>query len=58
MGEKNCEEVCISGILVLVIVLAVFILFLVLIFNKIVVLKNRADNAWHQIAVQLKRRLI
>ncbi len=44
------ELICAGGIL-LAIILAV-----VLIFNRLVVLKNRVDNAWAQIDVQLKRR--
>ncbi|MFA5412355.1 MAG: LemA family protein [Candidatus Micrarchaeia archaeon] len=42
--------VCVGGI---VLVLAAA---LVMIFNRLVVLKNRVDNAWAQIDVQLKRR--
>jgi len=41
-------------ILLLVVVLVIgYIIFL---FNKLIVLKNRTDNSWHQIDVQLKRR--
>ena len=39
------------GVLVLVVALAV-----IAIYNRLVVLRNRVDNAWSQIDVQLKRR--
>ncbi|MEW5997019.1 MAG: LemA family protein [Candidatus Micrarchaeota archaeon] len=42
--------ICVGG-LILVLIGAI-----VLIFNRLVVLKNRVDNAWAQIDVQLKRR--
>ena len=42
--------VCVGGLLL------VLIGALVMIFNRLVVLKNRVDNAWAQIDVQLKRR--
>jgi len=37
-------------------ILLVLLAALVMIFNRLVVLKNRVDNAWAQIDVQLKRR--
>lgn len=42
-----------AGIGVLALVLVVFAVFF---FNRLVVLRNRVDNAWSQIDVQLKRR--
>ncbi len=42
--------VCVGGLLL------VLLGALVMIFNRLVVLKNRVDNAWAQIDVQLKRR--
>jgi len=42
--------VCVGGLLL------VLLAALVMIFNRLVVLKNRVDNAWAQIDVQLKRR--
>jgi LemA protein len=43
---------CLSvGVIVVVVVLAVIALY-----NRLVVLRNRVDNAWAQIDVQLKRR--
>jgi len=42
--------------IVLLIVLAVVVFFLIGTFNGLVVLRNRIENAWSQIDVQLKRR--
>jgi LemA protein len=41
---------------VLLIVVAAILLYLIVAYNRFVVLKNRIDNAWAQIDVQLKRR--
>ena len=38
------------------VVLVVLVIALVALFNRLVVLRNRVDNAWAQIEVQLKRR--
>lgn len=35
---------------------AIFIVWAIFIYNRLVALKNEARNAWHQIDVQLKRR--
>jgi LemA protein len=43
-------------LLVILIVVAVILLYLIMAYNRFVVLKNRIDNAWAQIDVQLKRR--
>jgi LemA protein len=45
---------CLGLIVVLAIVLVVVF---IAIYNRLVVLRNRVDNAWSQIDVQLKRRL-
>ena len=37
-------------------VLAVLVLWLILTYNGLIRLKNRVQNAWQQIDVQLKRR--
>jgi len=37
-------------------VLAFIVLYVILTFNSLVMLRNRVDNAWSQIDVQLKRR--
>jgi LemA protein len=39
-----------------VVIVVVFALAIVGIYNRLVVLRNRVDNAWSQIDVQLKRR--
>ena len=41
---------------VIVGILAVIILYIVLTFNSLIMLRNRVNNAWSQIDVQLKRR--
>jgi len=43
-------------ILGIIIVIAIIVLYLIIAYNRFVVLKNRIDNAWSQIDVQLKRR--
>ena len=43
-------------VIVLVVVLVVVALLLVGLYNRLVRLRNRVDNAWSQIEVQLKRR--
>ena len=42
--------------LIIIGVLAVVVLYLIASFNRLIGLKNRANNAWSQIDVQLKRR--
>jgi len=37
-------------------IIALIVLYIVVIFNKLILLKNRVQNAWSQIDVQLKRR--
>jgi LemA protein len=43
-------------IYVVLIIIAVLILWLVFVFNKLISLKNRSQEAWSDIDVQLKRR--
>lgn len=43
-------------IYIILIIIAVVVLFLVLLFNSLVRLRNQVKNAWGQIDVQLKRR--
>lgn len=45
-----------SSMLVIGIILALFVLFLISVYNKLVTLRNRYKNAFSQIDVQLKRR--
>lgn len=40
----------------LIIVAAVIVLYIIFLFNSLITLKNRVENAWSQIDVQLKRR--
>src|SRR3989442_15562363 len=40
----------------LLIVVGVIVVLAVLLYNRLVVLKNRVNNSWSQIDVQLKRR--
>ncbi len=40
----------------LIVLVALVVLAVVLVYNSLVTLRNRIDNAWHQIDVQLKRR--
>ncbi len=37
-------------------IIALIVLYLVITFNSLIALRNRVDNAWSQIDVQLKRR--
>src|SRR5574341_1447247 len=43
-------------LLILLLVFVTPIILLVFIYNRLVTLKNQAENAWHQIDVQLQRR--
>jgi LemA protein len=42
--------------LVILIILGVIILTVILIYNRLVALRNQSENAWHQIDVQLMKR--
>lgn len=44
------------GIIVLLVVLAIFVFWGVAAYNGLIALKNQVENAWKQIDVQLKRR--
>lgn len=37
-------------------VVAIIVLYVIFVFNSLIMLKNRVENAWSQIDVQLKRR--
>jgi LemA protein len=43
-------------LIVILVVVAVILIMLVVLYNRFVRLRNRVDNAWAQIEVQLKRR--
>lgn len=53
---RNVDIGLIAGIVVAVIIV-VLIIALVVMYNNLVQLRNRVDNAWAQIDVQLQRRL-
>jgi LemA protein len=43
-------------LLAILAVAGVFVLWVIYLYNRLVVLRNRIDNAWSQIDVQLRRR--
>jgi LemA protein len=45
-----------SGLIILLIIVAVLAVFVVGIYNGLIQLRNRSDNAWAQVDVQLRRR--
>ncbi|MCD6516807.1 MAG: LemA family protein [Candidatus Aminicenantes bacterium] len=45
-----------AALWILLIIIAVFIFAAVAIYNGLITLRNRADNAWAQVDVQLRRR--
>ncbi len=44
------------GLWIILIIAGVVVLFVIFRFNRLITLRNRIDNAWSQIDVQLKRR--
>ena len=44
------------GMLIVLGILALLVLFVIAAYNRLVVLRNRIENAWSQIDVQLRRR--
>lgn len=46
----------VAAIIIIVAVLALIVLALIALYNRLVKLRNRVENAWHQIDVQLNRR--
>jgi LemA protein len=45
-----------AALWILIIIIAVFIFAAIAIYNGLITLRNRADNAWAQVDVQLRRR--
>jgi LemA protein len=45
-----------GGLLVVLIIIGAAILFAIGIYNNLITLRNRSDNAWAQVDVQLRRR--
>ena len=44
------------GLWIILIIVGVAVLYVIFKFNRLITLRNRIDNAWSQIDVQLKRR--
>jgi LemA protein len=44
------------GLIVVLVILGIVVLFVIAIYNGLVTLRNRCDNAWAQVDVQLRRR--
>lgn len=45
-----------GGLVIVLVIIAVVVIFFVGIYNSLITLRNRADNSWAQVDVQLKRR--
>ena len=45
-----------GGLIIVLVIVAVVVIFFVGIYNSLVTLRNRADNSWAQVDVQLRRR--
>ncbi len=45
-----------GGLIVILVIIAVVVIFFVGIYNSLITLRNRADNSWAQVDVQLRRR--
>jgi LemA protein len=45
-----------TGLIIILVVIAVVVLFVISMYNSLIQLRNRVKNAWSQIDVQLKRR--
>ncbi len=44
------------GLIVVLVVVGMVVLFVIAVYNGLVTLRNRCDNAWAQVDVQLRRR--
>ncbi|VVC04518.1 LemA family protein [Candidatus Bilamarchaeum dharawalense] len=55
MGELMAFELILAAVCLVGLVIFV-LLYVVMIYNRLISLRNRVDNAWAQIDVQLKRR--
>jgi len=45
-----------GGLIIVLVIVAVVVIFFVGIYNSLITLRNRADNSWAQVDVQLRRR--
>ena len=52
----NCLLNCMGTLIIVLVILGIIALFLIILFNSLVSLRNQVKNAWAQIDVQLKRR--
>jgi len=41
---------------IILLVVAILVIYLIVLYNRLVVYKNRVDNSWSQVEVQLRRR--
>src|SRR5204863_7540771 len=55
-GEGRCYHEAVLGLWIVLGLLLVAVLYAVYAFNRLVRTRNRVDNAWSQIDVQLRRR--
>ncbi len=44
------------GLIITLVIVAFIVLWIIGVYNRLITLKNRVENAWHQIDVQLQRR--
>lgn len=44
-------------LIIILAVVAIILIWLIAAYNRFIVLKNRIDNAWSQIDVQIKRKI-
>ncbi len=44
------------GLIIAVVIVVAILLWIIGVYNRLITLKNRVENAWHQIDVQLQRR--
>ena len=47
-----------GGIIILIAVIVIILIILIGLYNSIVSLRNKVDNAWFQIDVQLRKDMI
>src|SRR3954471_14121171 len=55
--HRKDREVMTIALIVIVVVIVLLLLYVIAAYNGLVRLRNRVENAWAQIDVQLKRRL-
>lgn len=55
-GLNGPERFLMVALIIVLVIIAVLVIAAVLLYNNLVTLRNRVDNAWAQINVQLQRR--